>query len=150
MDEAEFKRRTKELALAAIRLVDQLPRGTASSVIGRQLVRCMTSVGANYRASCRGRSIPEILAKLSIVEEEADEALYWLEMLEGAGLVRPGSLVSITDEANQILAMTVASKRTLKARIGDKGFAGPARRPNRESWNAKSEPQGPPPSNRES
>ena len=133
MDEAEFKRRTKDLGLAAIQLVGQLPRGTASSVIGRQLIRCMTSVGANYRASCRGRSIPEIIAKLSIVEEEADESLYWLEMLEGAGLVKPGSLARISDETSQILAMTVASKRTLKSRIGDKGFAGPARRRDSES-----------------
>ena len=133
MDEAEFKRRTKDLGLAAIQLVGQLPRGTASSVNGRQLIRCMTSVGANYRASCRGRSIPEIIAKLSIVEEEADESLYWLEMLEGAGLVKPGSLARISDETSQILAMTVASKRTLKSRIGDKGFAGPARRRDSES-----------------
>ena len=133
MDEAEFKRRTKDLGLAAIQLVGQLPRGTASSVIGRQLIRCMTSVGANYRASCRGRSIPEIIAKLSIVEEEADESLYWLEMLEGAGLVKPGSLARISDETSQILAMTVASKRTLKSRIADKGFAGPARRRDSES-----------------
>ena len=93
----------------------------------------MTSVGANYRASCRGRSIPEIIAKLSIVEEEADESLYWLEMLEGAGLVKPGSLARISDETSQILAMTVASKRTLKSRIGDNGFAGPARRRDSES-----------------
>lgn len=123
MDEAEFERRTKRLALDTITVVEALPRSAAAGVIGRQLVPCATSVGANYRASCRGRSIPEIVAELSIVEEEADEAMYWMELLDESGLIRPGSLSRLHDEANQIRATTIASKRTLKARGGDKGFA---------------------------
>ncbi|MCK9518866.1 MAG: four helix bundle protein, partial [Dehalococcoidia bacterium] len=86
MNEYEFKRRTKALALDTIRMVEQPPRSRTSDVISRQSLRSITSVGANYRASCRGRSIEEIVAKLSIVEEEADESLYWLELLTELGL----------------------------------------------------------------
>ena len=75
MTEEEFKRRTKELALVAIRFVHELPRDPSAQVIGKQFVRCATSVGANYRAACRAKSIPDMLHKLSIVEEEADEAV---------------------------------------------------------------------------
>jgi four helix bundle protein len=87
MDEATFKDRTREVALRTIDLVEGLPRRAASDVVERQLLRSATSVGANYRASCRGRSIKEILAKLSIVEEEADESSYWLELLVSSGAI---------------------------------------------------------------
>jgi four helix bundle protein len=124
MDEATFKRRTQDAALAVIRLVDGLPHRTASDVMARQLIRSATSVGANYRASCRGRSIKEILAKLSIVEEEADETIYWLEMLVGCGALSEAAVADLATEFSEILAMTVASQRTLKRRIGRGGFAG--------------------------
>jgi four helix bundle protein len=75
MDEREFKDRTKMLALRVIRLVEALPRSRTSDVIGRQLLRSATSVGANYRAACRARSNADMIAKLGIVEEEADETL---------------------------------------------------------------------------
>jgi four helix bundle protein len=87
MDEAEFKRRTKDIGLRVIRLVDALPPERAADVIGRQLLRSATSVGANYRAACRGKSRPDMPAKIAIVEEEADETLHWLEILEESSLV---------------------------------------------------------------
>ncbi len=123
MNEAEFKRRTKELGIGVIRLCDGLPASGATDVIARQLIRSATSVGSNYRASCRGRSLPEIIAKLSIVEEESDETAYWLEILSETSLASHQSVAPLLDESRQILAMTIASKRTLKARTGAKGFA---------------------------
>ena len=87
MTEAEFKRKTKRLALAAIALVETLPRIMTAQVIGKQLVRCATSVGANYRAACRGKSPADMAMKLTIVEEESDEAIYWLELLTEADIV---------------------------------------------------------------
>ena len=123
MNEDEFKRRTLALGTSVIRLCEGLPSGRATEVIARQLIRSATSVGANYRASCRGRSLPEIIAKLSIVEEEADETAYWLEVLAEAGLAPAPVVEPLIDETIQLLRMTVASKKTLKARAGVKGFA---------------------------
>lgn len=81
MNEVEFKNRTKQVALRVIRLVDSLPNSTVPQTIGKQLLRSGTSIGANYRAACRGKSTADVLHKLAIVEEEADESLYWLELL---------------------------------------------------------------------
>ncbi len=116
MNELEFKRRTKQLALQIIELVDELPRGGTSDVIGRQLVRCGTSVGANYRSACRGKSTADVVAKLAIVEEEADETIYWLELLVEAKIVPASQVIALIKEANEIVAMTVASIKTLRGR----------------------------------
>jgi len=86
MDEKAFKDRTKQFALAVVTLVEALPRSRAPDVLGRQLLRCGTSVGANYRAACRGRSTSDVVAKLGIVEEEADESIYWMELPTDSGL----------------------------------------------------------------
>ena len=115
MDEREFKERTKELALRIIKMVGTLPRSHAADVIGRQLLRSATSVGANYRAACRGKSSADVISKLSIVEEEADESLYWMELLVEAELVPEAKLVNLMSEMNQIVAMTVASIKTLRS-----------------------------------
>jgi len=116
MNEQEFKQRTKELALRVIKLVSSLPKKTVSEVIGKQLIRSGTSVGANYRAACRARSTADLIAKLRIVEEEADECLYWMELIVEAKLVDVANLRSIMSETNEILAMTVASIKTLIAK----------------------------------
>ena len=117
MNEQEFKKRTKELALRVIKLVISLPKNTVSEVIGKQLIRSGTSVGANYRAACRARSTADLIAKLRIVEEEADECLYcWMELIVEAKLVDVANLRSIMSETNEILAMTVASIKTLIAK----------------------------------
>ena len=75
MNQEEYKRRTKELALAVVRLIEGLPKRTAADVMGRQLLRAATSVGANYRAACRGQSPADVIAKMHIVLEEADETV---------------------------------------------------------------------------
>ena len=116
MNEQEFKQRTKQLALRVIKLVSSLPKNTVSEVIGKQLIRSGTSVGANYRAACRARSTADLIAKLRIVEEEADECLYWMELIVEAKLVEVTNLRSIMSETNEILAMTVASIKTLIAK----------------------------------
>ncbi|MFM7405461.1 MAG: four helix bundle protein [Cuspidothrix sp.] len=87
MNEQQFKTRTKQLALRVIRLVESLPTTKTADVIGKQLLRSATSVGANYRAACRAKSTADLIAKLSIVEEEADETLYWLELLIESRLI---------------------------------------------------------------
>ena len=116
MDEQEFKKRTKQLALRIIKLVSSLPKNTVADVIGKQLIRSGTSVGANYRSACRARSTADLIAKLRIVEEEADECLYWMELIVEAQLVDATNLRSIMSKTNEILAMTVASIKTLMAR----------------------------------
>ena len=108
--------RTKAFALRVVRLVDRLPSGRSSDVIGKQLLRCATSVGANYRAACRARSTAEFCAKLGIVEEEADESVYWLELLVESGQVRGDLLQNLLQEANEIVAMVVSSIRTARNR----------------------------------
>jgi four helix bundle protein len=114
MTPKELQARTKSFALRVIRLVDALPRSTASQVIGRQLLRAATSVGANYRAACRAQSHAEFAAKLSIVVEEADESLYWLELLQESRLIKPEQLAELLREANELLAISVAARKTAK------------------------------------
>jgi four helix bundle protein len=116
MDEKTFKNRTKKLAVAIIGQVDKLPRSLAADVIARQLVRSGTSVGANYRAACRAKSTSDMINKLKIVEEECDETAYWLEILVEAGIVQQGQISEIHKETSEILAMTVASIKTLRNR----------------------------------
>jgi four helix bundle protein len=114
MDEKAFKVRTKKLGLDIIELVESLPRTRTAEVIGRQLLRSGTSVGANYRSACRGKSIPDVLSKLAIVEEEADETVYWLELLIEAKIVSSTNIANPVKETDEIIAMTVASIKTLR------------------------------------
>lgn len=114
MTENEFKQRTKQIALRIIRLVDALPKSPAAFVIGKQLLRSGTSIEANYRAACRGKSRADVVPKLSIVEEEADESLYWIELLIDAKLMPATKVAALSSEINEIVAMTVASIRTMK------------------------------------
>ena len=85
-------------------------------MIGRQLLRSATSVGANYRAACRGVSVPDVIAKLAHVEEEADESLYRMELLIESGLMPESRVENAQKEMNEILAMTVASIKTMRLR----------------------------------
>ena len=110
----ELKARTKAFALRIIKLTRALPRCAEGKVIGNQLLRCGTSVAANYRAACRARSRPEFLAKLGVVVEEADETVFWLEMLSEAGLVRKERLREIVPEANELVAIFSAAQLTVK------------------------------------
>jgi four helix bundle protein len=92
-----------------------MPRSLAGQIIGRQLLRSATSVGANYRAACRAQSRAEFAAKLSIVVEEADESLYWLEILSESGLVKPERLRELIKEADELVAIATGSRKTVKA-----------------------------------
>ncbi|MDP2604130.1 MAG: four helix bundle protein [Deltaproteobacteria bacterium] len=116
MDERAFKDRTKRFALRVIEFVEALPKSRTADVLGRQLIRSGTSVGANYRAACRGRSTADVISKLNIVEEEADESTYWLELLVESQLVSNAQVADLLREANEIVAMTVASIKTLRRR----------------------------------
>jgi four helix bundle protein len=120
MDENLFKKRTKQLALRVIKVVDALPRNRTADVLGRQLIRSGTSIGANYRAGCRGTA--DVIAKLRIVEEEANESAYWMELLIETGLLPEARLSELLQESNEIIAMTVASIRTLQKRDGGFSF----------------------------
>ena len=117
MDEQQFKERTKHVALRIVRLVEALPKTRTADILGRQLRRSGTSVGANYRAACRGKSAADMIAKLAIVEEEADEALYWMELLAETDLVRKPRLTDLAAELNQIVAMIVASQKRLRRNL---------------------------------
>ena len=112
--ERDLKQRTKGYALRVIALVDQLPRTRSADVIGRQLLRSATSVGANYRAARRGRSDADFIAKLKIVEEEADESVYWLELLSESGLVTAARVADLIAEGNALVAIIVASIKTMR------------------------------------
>lgn len=125
MNEQDFKRRTKDLALRVIKLVESMPRKQTAEIIGKQLLRSAMSVGANYRAACRGKSLADVLHKMAIVEEEADESLYWMELLIESKVVSEVRLADLMSETNQIIAMTVASIKTLRAKddLGDLDLA---------------------------
>lgn len=116
MDENTFKARTKKLAVAIVKQMEQLPRSRAADVIAKQVIRSGTSIGANYRAACRAKSAPDMINKLKIVEEESDETAYWLEILVEANLISQEQISAIYKETNEILAMTVASLKTLRNR----------------------------------
>jgi len=107
----QLKALTKGFALAVVRFVDELPNRRVGWVIGDQLMRSGTSVGANYRSACRARSRRDFIAKMGIVEEEADESDYWLELAVDAGLTTRERVGQLRDDARHIVAMTVLSIR---------------------------------------
>jgi four helix bundle protein len=111
----ELRDRTKAFALRVIRMSDALPKTRSGNVIGNQVLRSATGMAANYRAAGRSRSRAEFIAKIGVVIEEADETVFWLEMLRDSGIVKPTKLDSMLDEANQLLAIFTASRRTAKS-----------------------------------
>jgi four helix bundle protein len=115
MDQHELAQRTKEFAKRVIRLCQKLPRTQEARLIGGQIFRSGTSVGANYRAACRGRSRAEFIAKMGVVLEEADETLYWLELLGESAIVKPALLGGLMREANDLVSIFVATLRTAKS-----------------------------------
>src|SRR5258708_6645135 len=114
MTEQEFKQRTKDVALRIIKVVESLPRTWSAEVIGKQLLRSGTSMGANYRVACRGKSIADIINKLAIVEEEADESMFWIELLIEAEIIPAKKLTALYGDIDEIVAMTVASIKTMR------------------------------------
>ncbi|MCJ7543127.1 MAG: four helix bundle protein [Phycisphaerae bacterium] len=111
-----MQRRTRELALRVVKLASSLPKNRTGDVFARQLVRCGTSVAANYRSACRARSHAEFLARLGLVEEEADETVFWIELAVDAGLAARPRVANLLTEGNEILAIVTASRKTAKSR----------------------------------
>jgi four helix bundle protein len=109
MNKDDMKHRTRQFALRVIHLVESLPKGRTEDVLGKQLLRSGTSVGANYRAACRAKSTADFVYKMGIVEEETDESLYWMELLVEARIMESKKLEPLMKEANELLAITVAS-----------------------------------------
>jgi four helix bundle protein len=110
----ELKHRTKAFAIRIVKLFQSLPKTEEARIIGRQVMRSGTSVAANYRAACRGRSKAEFTAKIGVVVEEADETVFWLEMLVETNIVSAKRLEDLLKEANEILAIFAASQRTAR------------------------------------
>ena len=110
----EMKARTKSFALRIIKLVEALPSNRTADVVGKQLVRSGTSVGANYRAACRAKSNADFMAKMGTVEEEADESAFWLEVIVESGLIKEELVKDLLDEADQIVAIIVSSINTAR------------------------------------
>ncbi len=116
MNQEEMKQRTKLFALGIIQLVEALPKERTTEVLGRQLLRSGTSVGSNYRSACRAKSIADFISKMGTVEEEADESLYWMELLIEVGIKGNIKMEALMKEAGEILAITVTSIRTARKR----------------------------------
>ena len=114
MQQFNLKERTKAFALAVVALVEELPRGRSADSIGNQLLRSGTSVGANYRAACHARSRREFVAKLGIVEEEADESQFWMDLIIARGWADIDRVTKLSDEARQLVAIVVTSIRTAR------------------------------------
>src|SRR5213076_3634309 len=113
-NEPDLKKRTKAFALRILKLVDALPKTTAGRALASQIVRSGTSIAANYRAACCAKSTADFIAKMGIVEEEADETLFWLELLEETELVTAAKLAAIKQEADELIAITVTSIKTAR------------------------------------
>lgn len=110
----EMKARTRAFALRVIRLAESFPNTPTANVIRNQMLRCGPSVGANYRAACRARSKPDFVSKMGIVEEEADETMYWIELSVDAGITKKSRVDSLLEERNEILSIVVSSIKTAK------------------------------------
>ena len=124
MTERELLERTKQFALRIFKLVGALPQTIQGKAVAAQLIRSGTSVAANYRAACRARSKPEFIAKLGVVEEEADESAFWLELIIETGLLNQRKVSPLLAEAGEIVAMMASSKKTAaKSQIANRKSA---------------------------
>jgi len=120
MKENDLSKRTKSFALRIMKLIGALPNTVAGRAIGGQLIRSGMSVSANYRAACRARSRAEFIAKLGIVEEEADETCHWLELIIESAMLDEAKVKDLLKEANEITAIMVASKKTARGALNNR------------------------------
>jgi four helix bundle protein len=111
-----LKARSKQFALRVIKLTQALPNSTEGRVMGNQLLRCATSVGANYRAACCARSQADFVSKIGVALEEADESAYWLELMSDSGVMSPGKVSALRKEAEELSAILAASRITASKR----------------------------------
>jgi len=114
MNAEDLKLRTKKFGLRVLKLVRAMPSNRISNIVSNQLLRAAFSVGANYRAACRARSKAEFAAKIGISIEEADESLYWMEIISESGLMKPEQLVDLMREADELVAILTASRKTAR------------------------------------
>jgi four helix bundle protein len=135
MNSKELQNRTKKFALDIIRLTEHLPNNRVGWTFTDQIVRSSTSVAANYRAVCRAKSDKDFISKMETVIEEADETLFWLEMIEEKYLIddleirnddlskirnQKSAIINLKSEANELVSIFVASAKTVKARLNQK------------------------------
>ena len=124
MTERELLQRTKQFALRIFKLVGALPQTIQGRAVAAQLIRSGPSVAANYRAACRARSKPEFVAKLGVVEEEADESAFWLELIMETNLLSATKVEPLLSEASEIVAIMASSKKTAtKSQIANRKSA---------------------------
>lgn len=116
MKEFDLKLRTKRFALRIIKLFSSLPKTPDAQVIGKQILRSGTSVGAQYREACRSRSNSEFISKMTSSLQELDETSYWLELLVEGNFVKPEKLSDLLDETEQLIAIFVSSIKTVKSK----------------------------------
>jgi four helix bundle protein len=114
MTSEELKNRTKEFALRVLKFVNSVPQGRSADIISKQIARAATSVGANYRAACKARSKADFISKITIVEEEADETQYWLELLVDLEIGNQQEVKRLLEEAKELTAIFTASGKTAK------------------------------------
>jgi four helix bundle protein len=114
MDKIELKRRTQRFAVDVIKFIGTLPNGRALNVLSNQLLRSSSSIGANYRSACKGKSSADFINKIVICEEEADESIYWLDLLIESELVNPELLTSLKKESTELTAIFTAIGKTAK------------------------------------
>jgi len=124
MDSVELKKRTKKFSLDALELVETMPKTIKGRIIAMQLGRCVTSVGANYRAACRSRSKAEFISKLGTVIEEADESAFWMEIVIESGILPESRVGALLKEANELTAIMTSSRRTAEASLNRKSAIG--------------------------
>ena len=114
MTKEELKLRTKQFAIKIVKLVEDLPNTKAGNTIGNQIIRSGSSVAANYRSACRARSNADFISKITLVEEECDETLFWLELIVESGLLEKGRVQNLLKEADELTAIFTASGKTAK------------------------------------
>ena len=114
MNKDDMIQRTKEFAIRVVKLYRSLPASKDAQIIGQQVFRSATSVGANYRAACRGRSRPDFISKLGIALEEVDESLYWMELLIETKIISAERLQPLMAEANEITAILVSTIKSAR------------------------------------
>ncbi len=117
MTSNELKLRTKNFSLRVIRMIEKLPKSNSAKVIGYQLIRSATSVGANYRAACRARTKAEFISKIKIVEEESDESLYWLELIQELQFFKNELISDLIREADELTAIFTSTVKTAKRNV---------------------------------
>jgi four helix bundle protein len=112
MTSKELKERTQKFALEIIKFIDSLPKTKSGDVLGKQLLRSACSVGANYRSACRAQSYSHFISKLNIVEEEADESLYWLELIKKSDISKEANINVLMKEADELTAIFTSARKT--------------------------------------